>query len=158
MKKINVFLKRFLIIVFLSKLSACNIAAGSYPYAERYELNYSEVAVKNAINKFKNENPKYIVPKVNVNGQATWDLIDEQSSEPKHWYYVYFYYPKENQIIFTWTRPSGKGKTTLAFVSINQGLTIGNWKHINQDFNSAQNKEEKKKFEQLVLNKIKGYL
>lgn len=158
MKTLIAFIKRFLVIVLISKLTSCNLASGSYPYAETYELNYSEEEVKTAINKFKHENSEYMVPKVTVDGKATWDLIDEQSKEPDHWYIVYFYYPKENKIILTWTRPAEKGKTTFAFVSINEGLILGNWKEINKDFSRSENKEEMKKFEERILNKIKEQL
>lgn len=158
MKTLMAFIKSFLVIVLLSKITACNFAPGSYPYAETYELNYSEEEVKTAINKFKQEHSEYIVPKVTIDGKATWDLIDEQSKDPNHWYIVYFYYPEEKQIILTWTRPSEKGKTAFAFVSINEGLTLGNWKEINKDFSRSENKEEKKKFEERILNKIKEKL
>ncbi|HBK83762.1 MAG TPA: hypothetical protein DDZ41_09235 [Flavobacterium sp.] len=136
-----------------------NFAPGSYPYAETYELNYSEEQVKTAINKFKQEHSEYIVPKVTINNQGSWDLPDGPSEEPPHWYYVvYFYYKNENKIIFTSTHPSGKNKTTLAFVSINDGLNLGSWKDINKDFSRSENKEEKKKFEERILNKIKEKL
>jgi hypothetical protein len=158
MKKFMAFIKSFLVIIFLSKIAACNFAPGSYPYAETYELNYSEEEVKTAIKKFKQEHSEYIVPKVTIDGKTTWDLKDEQSKEPNSWYIVHFYYPKENQIILAWTRPAEKGKTTFAFVSINEGLTLGNWKEINKDFGSSENKEEKEKFEERILNKIKEKL
>jgi hypothetical protein len=131
---------------------------GSYPNAEEYELDYSEEEVKNAITKFKQEYPEYIVPKVTINNQGSLDLTDGQSKEPSHWYDVYFYYKNENQIIFTWTRPIDKNKTTFAFVSINEGLDLGNWKDINKDFSFFENKEEKKKFEERILSKIKEEL
>ncbi|MBN8786842.1 MAG: hypothetical protein J0I84_07120 [Terrimonas sp.] len=151
-------LKVFLKLLFFTKIVACNLAPGSYPYAETYELSYSEEEVKTAINKFKQEHPEYIVPKVTINNQGSWDLPDGQSKEPTHWYGVYFYYRNENKIIFTWTRPAGKNKTTFAFVSINDGLNLGNWKRINKDFSRSENKEEKKKFEERILNKIKEKL
>ena len=68
---------------------------------------------------------------------------------------LYFYYPEKNQIIYTWTRPTGENKTSFAFVSINEGLTLGNWKEINRDFNSEENGMEKKIFENKILNVIK---
>ena len=135
-----------------------NFAPGSYPYAETYELDSSEEEVKSAINKFKQEHPEYIVPKVTISNQDSCDLSDGQSKEPGYWYFVYFYYPQENQIICTWTRPNGKNKTTFAFVSINDGLNLGNWKDINKDFSYSENKIEKKKFEERILNKIKERL
>jgi hypothetical protein len=158
MKKVMIFINSLLIVILLSKFTACNYAPGSYPHAEKYELNYTEEEVKTAIKKIKQEYPEYIVPKVTIDGKSNWDLIDEQSKEPSYWYIVYFYYPKENQIILAWTRPNEKGKTTFAFVSVNDGLTLGNWKEINKDFGSLENKEEKKKFEERILKKIKEKL
>lgn len=151
-------IKSVLVVIILSKIAACNFASGSYPYAEEYELNYSEEQVKTAIKKIKEEHPEYIVPKVTINNQGSWDLIDEPTEAPAHWYKFYFYYKNEKKIIFTWTRAAGKNKTTFAFVSINNGLNVGNWKDINKDFNRSENKEEKKKFEERILNKIKEEL
>lgn len=153
-----ILVRSYLLLIFLLKTTACNFSPGSYPYAETYELNYAEEEVKSAINKFKQEHSEYIVPKVTIDGKASLDLIDGQSKEPNHWYVVYFYYLKENQILLTWTRPSENGKTTFAFVSVNKGLTLGNWKEINKDFSLAENNEEKKKFEERILNKIKEKL
>lgn len=151
-------LKIFSAVIFLSFSSACNFAPGSYPYAERYELNYSEDKVKSAINQFKKEYPEYIVPKVTINNQGALDLEDGPMVEPSHWYKFYFYYKDENKIINTWTRRAGKNKTIFAFVRVNYGLNLGSWKDINRDFSRSENKEEKKKFEERILKKIKGYL
>ena len=57
------------------------------------------------------------------------------------------------QIIYTWIRGN-----KFAFISINKGTEIGNWKRINKDLNDSENKEEKKKFEERILNKIKEEL
>ena len=128
-----------------------NFAPGSYPYAEEYEINVKESDLIKAIQDFKKDNPQYIVPEQT-------QLKDEQGGDRKLWYFVYFYYPQENQILCTWTRPIDKGKTTFAFIGINQGLELGNWKMINKDYGSSENKEEKKKFEERILNKIKEKL
>lgn len=146
-----------IVILFLINIS-CSLAPGSYPYAEKYELNYSEEEVKTAINKFKTENSEYLVPKVTIENQGTWDLIDEPTKNPAYWFKFYFYYKAENQILLTWTRPAGKNKTIFAFVSINEGLNLGNWKDINKDFSSSLNKEEKVKFENRILKKIQQEL
>ena len=135
-----------------------NFKPGSYPYREEYELNYSQEEVKNAIKKFKQEHPEYIVPKVTINNQECLDLVDEPMNEPTYWHIFYFYYRDENKIIFTFTYPVGKNKTIFAFVSVNNGLNLGSWKDINKDFNYYENKEEKKKFEEQILNKIKEKL
>jgi len=131
---------------------------GRYPYAETYELPYPEEKVKEAIVKFKQKNPEYLVPKITIQNQGSLDLADEPTKDPSYWYKFYFYYKSENQILFTWTSSLSKDKTTLAFVSINNGLDIGYWKDINKDFSGADNKEQKKIFEERILNKIKDEL
>jgi hypothetical protein len=151
------FLNILLIILLINNIS-CDFAPGSYPYAEKYELNYSEEEVKTAIKKFKTENSEYQVPKVTIENQGAWYLMDEQTKNPAHWYKIYFYYKTENQILLTWTRPAGKNKTIFAFVSINEGLNLGNWKDINKDFGSSVNKEEKVKFENRILKNIEQKL
>lgn len=146
------------LILFYLAVSACNLAPGSYPYAEIYEFNFSEEEVKSAINKFKQEHPDYSVPKVTIDGMTSLDLNDGQSQEPKYWYNVYFYYYDENQILFAWLRPLGMSKTAFAFVSINQGLALGNWKRINKDFSRMENEEAKNKFEERIIKGIKEKL
>jgi hypothetical protein len=132
------------LLVFLAKL----FSPGSYSNAEQYEFNISESDLILLINDFKNENPRYQVPR-------QVGLLDGRSNKADHWYHVYFYYPQENQIIYIWTRPSGTQKTTLAFVSINDGLVLGNWKDINKNLSSDENADQKAKFENRILNKIK---
>jgi hypothetical protein len=153
MKTLIVFLKSFLLIIFLSKLTACNFAPGSYPYAEEYEICANESDLIEAMQDFKKDNPQFIVPEQT-------QLTDFRSNEEgqNYWYHIYFYYNNENKIIKCWTRPIDNGTTTFAFVSINNGLILGSWKDINKDFNRSENKEEKKKFEERILNKIKEKL
>ena len=71
-------------------------------------------------------------------------MNDGRKEQESLWYRVYFYYPLEHQIVFTWTRPSGENKTTFAFVSISQGL--GNWKEINKDFGNSEKRQTKEDF------------
>ena len=151
MKTLLVFIKNFLAVIILLKIIACNFAPGSYPYAEEYEINAPESTLVDAIQEFKKNNPQYIVP-------DQTQLKDGRNDDKDYWYHIYFYYPKENQIIYSWTRPAEKGKTTFAFISINDGLALGNWKEINKDFSRSENTEQKKKFEERILNKIKDKL
>lgn len=132
---------------------SCNLAPGSYPYAEEYEINVNESELIKTILDFKKDNPRYIMP-------AQTQLTDGRRNDERQnfWYHIYFFNREENKIIKCWTRPIDKGKTTFAFIGINQGLEIGNWRMINKDFTSSENKEEKKKFEQQILNVIKKNL
>jgi len=134
--------------VLLFSCVSCNFAPGSYPYAERYEISCSESDLINAVEKFKRDNPEYLVP-------SQTQLKDGRSDENDHWYHVYFYYKNDNEIVYTWIRKSNEQTTTLAFVAINNGLTLGNWKDINKGFSKEGNKLQKEKFERLILNEIK---
>lgn len=127
---------------------SCNFAPGSYPYAERYEIKCDESDLINAVERFKGENPEYLVP-------AQTQLIDGRRDENDHWYHVYFYYRNDNEIVKTWIRKSGEKTTTFAFVGINNGLTLGNWKEINKGYSNKDNKLQIEKFERLILNEIK---
>ncbi len=147
--------KCLLIATILSKISACNLSPGSYPYAEEYELDYPIEEVKTAIDNFKVEHSEFVVPKVTIENKGAWDLSDAKSQDIDQLYYFYFYYKSENKILHTWIRPLGKNRTTFAFVSINKGLDIGNWKNINKDFSHSENRVEKKKFETIILDRIK---
>lgn len=132
-------------------LNSCNFSPGSYPYAEKYEFNFKESELIAAVNQFKLNNPKYIVPK-------DIGLVDGRSDSNDKWYHVYFYYPKENEIIYTWIRSNSEKNTTFAFISINKGTSIGKWKEINKDFDSHENELNKTEFKKRILNKIKSLL
>lgn len=73
-----------------------------------------------------------------------------------YWYHIYFYYKDENKLLNTWVRQLNKENTTFAFVAVNDGLTLGNWKRVNKDFSSKENELVKEKFEKQILNKIKA--
>ena len=68
---------------------------------------------------------------------------------------IYFYLEKENEIIYTYVSASEKGKTTFAFVCINEGLELGYWKYINKDFDFFENRAKIKMFEDRILKLVK---
>jgi hypothetical protein len=149
MKKLTyslIILNSILMFIFIS----CDFAAGSYPYAERYEIKCGESDLINAIKKFKEDNPEYCLP-------LPSQLKDGRSSDrDDHWYHVYFYYKKDNEIVNAWIRENNKGTTTFAFVAINHGLELGNWKDINKDFTKKEDSIQKIKFERFILNPVKA--
>jgi hypothetical protein len=123
----------FLLIYILIYTTSCDfLSAGSYPYAEGYEINAVDSVLNRVILQFKEENPEFKVPK-------QLQLRDGPNDEMDHWSHIYFYYPEENEILYTWTRRISDSKTTFAFVSVNKGLTLGNWLKINHDFDSESN-------------------
>ncbi|HTJ49671.1 MAG TPA: hypothetical protein VL443_09475 [Cyclobacteriaceae bacterium] len=144
-------------LFFLYKL-ADMFSPGSYGHAELYELNYPEKKVIDAINNLKNTDAELRVPKVTIKNDGQFDLKDGKERSTDYWYKVYFYDKKNNQILFTWTRPSGSNTTTFAFVSINSGLDLGHWKDVNNDFGFFENREIKKNFEETILEKLKKNL
>ena len=121
-------------------------------------LSDAEEVIKKAINEFKLDNPDFLVPKTTIKNQGSYDLIDEQLKEPSYWYSFYFYYKNENKILLTLVRSVSQGKSLIAFVSINAGLDLGHWKDINKDFSSSEDKQEKKIFEERILNRLKEKL
>jgi len=144
--------------LFLLYKLADMYSPGSYGHAERYELNYPEDKVIEVINKLKTADTELLVPKVTIQGNGQWDLNDGKEKETDYWYKFYFYDKGKNQILFTWTRPSGPNTTTFAFVSINNGLDLGHWKEINDDFGFFENRKIKKSFEETILKRIKDNL
>ena len=144
--------------LFLLYKLADMYSPGSYGHAERYELNYPEDKVIEVINKLKTADTELLVPKVTIQGSAQWDLNDGKEKETDYWYKFYFYDKRGNQILFTWTRPSGPNTTTFAFVSVNDGLDLGHWKEVNDDFGFFENREVIKSFEEGILKRIKDNL
>lgn len=144
--------------LFLLYKLACMFSPGSYPFAERYELNYPEHKVIDAIKELKSSDKELIVPKVTINGNGQFDLNDGKNDKTDYWHKFYFYDKNKEQIILTWTRPSGKNTTTFAFVSINNGLDIGNWQEINDDFGYFENKKLKENLKEKILKRVKEKL
>ncbi|ADB39207.1 hypothetical protein Slin_3196 [Spirosoma linguale DSM 74] len=127
---------------------AGKFAPGSYPYAERYEIKASEKSLIQATNKFKAKHPD-IVPADSIG------LVDGRSASPDdYWYHVYFYYPKEDQLLTTWIRASDKTHSTFAFTAVSQGTGLGKWRLINKDLDSNENRLQKHQFEQRILKEI----
>jgi hypothetical protein len=157
-RKVILVVGLILLGIFLIYRFAIEFAPGSYPYAETYELNAPETEVINTINQFKTDHPELYTPKVQIQNNGQFDLNDGRNDSSDLWYSIYFYYPKENQIVYTWARSEGKQKTTFAFVAVNSSLTLGNWKRINKDFSSNENKKLKEQFEERILDSIKQRL
>lgn len=138
----------FVFLTLLSLAPSCNLAPGSYPYAEVYEFDLSEDDLINTIEQVKKENPEIdLTIDVQIPNGGTIQLKDERKD---YWYSFYFYYPDKNEIVNTWTRSTFEGTSQFAFVSTNNGLILGNWKNP-----SSESTEE---FERRILAKIKAKL
>jgi hypothetical protein len=141
-------------LFFLYKM-ADTFSPGSYAHAEIYELDYPEEKVIEAITRLKETDKDLVVPKVTIQNNGRLDLNDGKERETDHWYKFYFYDKQKTQVLFTWTRPSGRNTTTFAFVSVNEGLDLGYWKDVNEDFGFFENRKIIKRFEETILKRVK---
>ena len=133
------------------------MAPGSYPRAETYDFNISEDSLIAIIKEIKDENPELtLTQKVNISSGEQFNLVDGKTNG--RLYSIYLYYPEKNQILHTWTKRKEPNITTFAFVGINDGLTLGNWRTINESFWWWKNKTDIEEFESRILNKIKEKL
>jgi len=136
-------------VLFIMWQGAKMMAPGSYVYAENYQLAAPESRVIEAVKLFKKTHPEMVVP------EAANLASSEGRPDSSYWYFIYLYYPKENQIVLAWTRPTIDSlNTELAFVSINEGLGLWNWKQINKDFTGEDNKKLKAQFERRFVKEL----
>lgn len=149
--KRGILISLFLFGLWAIYLTGCNLAPGSYPDAELYEVPVSEERLIEAIKKFKEMNSQYSVPK-------DIPLVDGRRDSQDHWYHFYFYDLERNQIIKTWVRSSGRDKTNFALIGVYDPNFAERWKFVNKDFDREMDKQVKKRFEDDVLNPIKKIL
>lgn len=136
----------YLSTALLFFFNSCNFAPGSYPYAEIYEFEVDEVELINAVQSFKRGNPEFSL-------SNTSRFLDGRRDEKDPWYHIWFYYANDGKVLKCWVRGN-----KLALVGIGDDLDLDNYKEINKDFSKEENKEEKEKFEKLILKKIKENL
>lgn len=108
-------------------------AAGSYPYAETYYLNYSEEKIIKAIDKLNLKNT---------------DLKDNNTSD--YWHNIYF--DLEDKRIHSWTRSFGQNETDIAFVAVKNKNE--KWQLVNQDLSLFENILIKREFEKMVIERL----
>jgi hypothetical protein len=153
LKKRKITLWFLIVITFMIAIYyfGWSFAPGSYARAEIYVINLPEQELIDIIKEIKVENQELTLPQqmqdVLKDGRLGREKID-------FWYHIYFYYPNKNQIVNTWTRPKTKTSTSFAFVGINQGLTLGNWKDVNESIFWWKNRPMKNEFERRILSKI----
>ena len=115
----------------------------------------------NAIIRFREANPKYLLPESEFlpNGTNVHLQYFEQIQYPPG-YSGYLYNMEKNQIIhFQITNEipilkEEKSPSILYFVGVNEGLTLGNWKDVNDDISGEENEEMKSEFEHTILDKL----
>jgi hypothetical protein len=137
-----------LLISITSFTLSCNyFSPGSYPYAEIYQYKIDGDSLIKILTVLK-EKDCSLMPPIELG------LTDGRSDSTDYWYHIYFFNKSENEIIHTWIRKQDKEITNLAFVGINQGLQLGNWKEINKDYNKVDNNKKKEEFQNLILKRI----
>jgi hypothetical protein len=137
------------LFLFTASLSfGCNIiSAGSYQDAQRYRYKIHERPLIKIILSLKTSNPDLNPPK-------KLGLIDGRADSTDHWYHIYFFDRERNVLLDTWVRGYDEVTTDFAFVGVNEGLQLGNWKQINSDdYNKVENEKQLEAFNHLVLDK-----
>jgi hypothetical protein len=110
-------------------------AAGTYPYAETYYLEYPEKKILDALEKMHLQNT---------------DLKDKDTTD--FWHDIYF--NLDGKRIKAWTRPSGNNGTSLGFVAVYKNRET-QWQLVNQDLGLFQNVMVKREFEKEIIEKLK---
>ena len=128
-------------------LSSCNLAPGSYPYAELYEVQTNEETLITAIHEFKKKNPEYNTPE-------EIPLVDGRSNAQDHWYHFYFFDSTNGQVVKTWVRGVGKHNSNFALVAVYNAKFTDRWKFVNKDFDDIENNKIKVRFEHEILDNI----
>jgi hypothetical protein len=125
------------------------LAAGSYPYSQAYKFNVGSDSLIKVISKFKEKNPSYNTPLKT----GLVDSIDNNGT----FYNCWIYYRQQNKIAFFVVLGDidDKEKSSIWFVGVNNGLILGQWKRINEDFDRTDNRRAKKDFEEEFLKKLK---
>ena len=118
--------------------------AGSYPFAEKWEIAAPLDSVKKAIVKLKNGDPELF---------PTQDSLQFENDPTGYYSKVDFFYKDSQAIVRTLLRGRKSGKTTLTLVEFEKS-DKGEIKKMNRDFNYFENRKEIKKFERLIYDKI----
>ena len=123
-----------------------NFAPRSYIDTPKYEFNISEKQLIDKIKILKSKEPSLKVP-------SEYKMVDGRKNINDHWYHIYVYYKKENEVINCWVRGKSMTSATLGFVSIKDKL--GKWRLLDKDFDKTQIVEQRKIFEKRFINKLK---
>ncbi|RZJ53368.1 MAG: hypothetical protein EOO44_08680 [Flavobacterium sp.] len=110
-------------------------AAGSYPYAETYYLEYPEKEVLAALEKLHLQNA---------------DLKDKNPTD--YWHDIYF--NLDGKRIQSWTRSFSENGTNLALVAVYKKRETG-WQLVNQELGLFENIMLKRAFEKKIIKRLK---
>jgi hypothetical protein len=123
------------------------VGSGNYGYAQQYEFNTTDSVLINKVKLIKDQNPDFRIP-------SSISLKDYLANGKFHFY---IYYKNENQIVhcFIMNTLNNPNNTSIYLDAINYGLTLGNWKVVNSDYDRSDNLKVKLQFEERFLNKLK---
>lgn len=144
------------IVVFGFIVIADNfLPLGSQRFTEFYKFHSTEMNLINAVEKFEVKNPDYLLPDtVYLPSGQKIHMNKIQRDTNLYAYFFYLYDSNKNQIIVFYIRQQSEASCTLGFIGVNQGLTLGNCKIVNDNINSEDNRELKKEFEENILDKL----
>lgn len=139
-----------ILIILFSCKDANKFSAGSYPYAEVFEITLPKEDVIHKIDSIKT-NEKLQVPSFEWAGKETF--LQDKTLE--NGYYIFYIFLKEsNQIIYSYIRETNSKETKIGLVRVQNGLSLGNWKEVNKDLSEEENERLKKIFEEKIISKI----
>lgn len=147
--------KKYFILILLIILHSCKdvnkFSAGSYPYAEVFEIPFPKESVIHKIDSVK-INEKLQVPPFEWAGKET--LLKDKTL--KNGYFVfYIFLEKRKQIIYSYVKETASNKTKIGLISVQNGLTLGNWKEVNKDLSEEENEQLKDLFKEKIISKIR---
>jgi len=140
-------IKWFCSLVLLIVLNSCNFSSGSYPYAERYEIDMSEDQLIKRLITYKESHPELKLPSGVKMKDGKRDSLD-------HWYHFYFYRKESDQVVKTWVRRIDKERSTFALVALFDRSFQHGLKFFNKDFDDQENEILKSRFEEEILTKV----
>lgn len=145
------FISIFFFVILFSCKDVNKISAGSYPYAEIYTINEPEKEVIKKIFELKENNPDYKVPEFQWAGKKI--LLEDKVL--KNGYFVFYIFFKENnQILYSYVRQENSTSTKIGLISIQNGMSLGNWKIINKDLTTEENDQLKNIFKEKIISNI----
>lgn len=124
--------------------------AGSYPFAEHWEIEATEQEVISAIRELGRTNPGFRSLDKDENISSR-----EGDGEGDYWLYIDLYYPDTRELVHSWTRPlADTTKTTFALVSLVSVDNPNDIRLINRDFWFLPNRKQIRRFESTFVDKI----
>lgn len=122
--------KPIAILILLCIILVSCFAPGSYPYAERYNVNLPDLELINRIISFKKTHPIY--------GKKIQFYKDGRLNQNSHWFRFYFE-EKSTKKLFQLLIRNGITNNTSIILFPSVHIPGEGWKRINKDFKSVQN-------------------